>query len=103
MDNEPQPDVLPAEHERRATILLSTEYDENGTNPESATKDAVLQVLPTSENVHTRSRVNESTDSQRTKMPVSVANNFYRNVSENKDIAKLVAQLATCINTTKKV
>lgn len=99
----PQQDLLPVEYERRPTILFSTEHDASGINPESASKDGVVQVIPTSENFHPRPRVIESNDSQRTKMPVPVANNFYKNVSENKDIIKLVSQLATCINTTKKV
>lgn len=94
---------MPIEHERRATIFLVPEYDSNGNILESPSKDVVLQIPAPSDNPHPRSRMHESVDSQRLKMPLPVANNFYKSVSENKDIAKLISQLATCINTTKKV
>ena len=29
--------------------------------------------------------------------------NYFKNVSENKEIAKLVSLLSTCVNSTKKV
>ncbi|CAF0723345.1 unnamed protein product [Didymodactylos carnosus] len=44
-------------------------------------------------------RLNDPQDQQ---LAVAPANSYYKNVSENKEIAKLVALLATCVNATKK-
>jgi hypothetical protein len=60
--------------------------------------------LTTTDNINTRSRANTHADQQQQpKVQFALANSFFKNVSDNKDIAKLVAQLATCINATKKV
>ncbi len=77
--------------------------DGNNNNPELSPKDAALQIITTSENVNIRPRINENLDSQQVKMQFILPNNFYKNVSENKEIGKLISQLATCINATKKV
>lgn len=52
--------------------------------------------IPT-ENPYVRFRVNEINETN------PLTNNFYKHISENKDIIKLISQLATCINTTRKV
>ncbi|CAF0729412.1 unnamed protein product, partial [Didymodactylos carnosus] len=41
-------------------------------------------------------------DQQERQVVFTPTNNYYKNVSENKDIAKLISLLATCINATKK-
>ena len=56
------------------------------------------------DNIPPRSRVNTLDDQQQvSKVQFITSNNFFKNVTDNKDIAKLNAQLATCINATKKV
>lgn len=40
---------------------------------------------------------------QQNRVQFTPANNYYKNVSDNKDVAKLVSLLVTCINATKKV
>jgi spore germination protein GerM len=62
--------------------------------------------LTAADGTPSRSRGNEQTtnsDQQQTRVQFTPANNYFKNVSENKDVAKLVALLATCINATKKV
>jgi len=71
-------------------------------NSDSSTREQASQLL-TTDNINTRSRANTYADQQQPKVQFAVANNFFKNVTDNKDIAKLVAQLATCINSTKKV
>ena len=93
----------PPEYERRPTISRPLEGEEDGNNSDLSPKDPGLQVLITSENINTRPRISENIDSQQAKVQFILPNNFYKNVSENKDIGKLISQLATCINATKKV
>ncbi|CAF3405686.1 unnamed protein product [Rotaria sp. Silwood1] len=96
------------ERERYYAINPTFERNEEGSptnignNTESYTTDLYPQGLITSTNINTRTRVNRSARQQQTsKVQFILDNNFFKNVSENKDILKLVAQLATCINTTK--
>jgi len=84
--NKPEPppplvDVQTSEHDRYHPI----ERDDDGNNLESSTKDLVPQII------------------QQPKVQFTLTNNFFKNVSDNKDISKLISQLATCINATKKV
>jgi len=72
-------------------------------NSVSSTREQASQVLTTTDNINARSRANTHADQQQPKVQFAVANNFFKNVTDNKDIAKLVSQLATCINATKKV
>ena len=51
--------------------------------------------IPT-ENPYVRFRFNEINETN------PLPNNFYKHISENKDIIKLISQLATCINATRK-
>jgi hypothetical protein len=44
-----------------------------------------------------------TTDQQQTRVQFTPVNNYFKNVSDNKDVAKLVSLLITCINATKKV
>ncbi len=74
-----------------------TTRDDDGNNPESSTKDLSPPI------VTSLLRANEQVDSQQPKVQFILTNNFFKNVSENKDISKLISQLATCINATKKV
>ncbi|CAF0837526.1 unnamed protein product [Adineta steineri] len=76
-----------------------------GINLDSSTRDLAHQGLPTTDNTTSRSRANEqitTVDHQQGRVPMTPTNNYYKNVTENKDVAKLVAILATCINATKK-
>jgi hypothetical protein len=71
-----------------------------GINLELSTRD----FPPTADSANSRLRATEqvpTTDQPRVQF--TPANNYYKNVSENKDVTKLVALLATCINATKKV
>ena len=108
IEHERRPTIIyPPENERRLTIAYPTERRstilEHDEDLELPPKDAAVQIITTSENVNTRSRVNEQVDAQQGKVQFTLPNNFYKNVSENKEIAKLVSQLATCTNATKKV
>ncbi len=91
------------EYERRSTITRPLEHEADGNNSDLSPKEPGLQIITTSENANTRPRANENIDSQQTKVQFILPNNFYKNVSENKEIGKLISQLATCINATKKV
>lgn len=71
---------------------------------EPLTTDASPPRILVSTSVKPRTRFNGRTNQQSTsKVQFTTDNNFYKNVTENKDIAKLVSQLATCITTTKTV
>ncbi|CAF4139157.1 unnamed protein product, partial [Rotaria magnacalcarata] len=75
-----------------------------GINLEASTKDLFHQIPPSSEGTNSRLRGNENAnaDQQHHRVQFTPANNYFKNVSENKDVAKLVSLLATCINATKK-
>lgn len=75
-------------------------------NFDSSTKDINAQGQFSNDGTASRLRATDSTvaaDPQQTRVQFTPANNYFKNVSENKDVAKLVALLATCINATKKV
>lgn len=72
-------------------------------NSESLIRDIPPKGLPIPINILTRPRINENTDGQQSKVQFAANPNFFKNVSENKDIGKLISQLATCINITKNV
>jgi hypothetical protein len=84
--------MLPDANERRPTMNQLTDRDDDGNN-----LDVVPQGLFNADN-----RL-QYPDSQQPKVQFSINNNFFKNVTENKDISKLISQLATCINGTKKV
>jgi len=81
-----------------------------GINLESATKDSAPQGILSTDGANSRLRGTEQTalseqqqQQQQPRVQFTPANNYYKNVSDNKDIAKLVSLLVTCINATKKV
>ena len=77
-----------------------------GANVESSTKDTALQGGTFADGTNSRLRTHEPVnglDQQLAKVQFAPANNYFKHVSENKDVSKLVALLATCINATKKV
>ncbi len=79
----------------------------SGMNLESSTKELAAQGISSVEGTTSRIRGNEptttNTDQQQSRVQFTPANNYYKNVSDNKDVAKLVSLLVTCINATKKV
>ena len=75
-------------------------------NLEASTRDLLAQTSTSMEGTNTRSRIQEQisvNETQQNKVHFVPTNNYFKNVSENKDVAKLVALLATCINATRKV
>ncbi|CAF1008159.1 unnamed protein product [Rotaria sordida] len=105
----PTMDMYSAEHERYDALNPTKDrnnerYPTNiDNNSESYTTDLHPQRLSTtSANINTRTQVNERVrPSQTSKVQFTLDNNCFKSISENKDILKLIAQLATCINTTK--
>ena len=79
----------------------------SGMNIELTARELVTQNSITGEGVNnSRLKGQEQSnlmESQHGKVQFVPTNNFFKNVSENKDVAKLVALLATCINSTRKV
>lgn len=52
----------------------------------------------------TRLKTAETTvEGQQGRVQFAATNNYFKNVSENKDVSKLVSLLATCINASRKV
>ncbi|CAF3729197.1 unnamed protein product [Adineta steineri] len=90
----------------KQVMLLDTQRGEHNNdgndNIDASPKEPIPQILISSDNIDSRSRVNTITDPQQSKVQFIAANNFFKNVIENKDVAKLTSQLATCINATKK-
>ncbi len=76
-------------------------------NLESSIKDLPPQGIVSAESANSRLRTNEqattNSEQQQTRVQFVPVNNYYKNVSDNKDVAKLVSLLLTCINATKKV
>jgi hypothetical protein len=81
-------------------------------NLESSTKDLAPQGIISADSANSRLRTTEPTTNpeqqqqqqqQQTRVQFVPVNNYYKNVSDNKDVAKLVSLLVTCINATKKV
>jgi len=79
-------------------------------NLESSTKDVAPQGIISADSANSRLRTTEPTTNpeqqqqqQQTRVQFVPVNNYYKNVSDNKDVAKLVSLLVTCINATKKV
>jgi hypothetical protein len=93
-------DMPPDEYERHPTINQPADRDDEMNNRELFARDLVPQGLLNPDNPIARSQYIEA---QQNKVQFASNNNFFKNVTENKDISKLVAQLATCINATKKV
>ena len=78
----------------------------SGMNLESSTKELAGQGITSAEGTTSRARGTEPTpnaDQQQPRVQFTPANNYFKNVSDNKDVAKLVSLLVTCINATKKV
>ncbi|CAF0880138.1 unnamed protein product [Rotaria sordida] len=77
-----------------------------GANLETSARDVFHQGSSATTDAGTTSRLRgheqTNTDQQHSRVQFTPANNYFKNVSENKDVAKLVALLATCINATKK-
>lgn len=105
------------DNESPVGINATTEHDEEGTpmtpgltsggiNLESSGRDLTHQAINTTDGTINRTRATEQTttgEHQPARVQFTPSNNYFRNVSENKDVVKLVALLATCINATKKV
>jgi len=75
-------------------------------NLESSTKELAAQGIVSADGTTSRIRGTDptsNTDPQQPRVQFTPANNYYKNVSDNKDVAKLVSLLVTCINATKKV
>lgn len=77
-----------------------------GINLDSSARDITGQGVISVENTNSRLRATDppagTADGQQSRVQFTPANNYYKNVSDNKDIAKLVSLLVTCINATKK-
>lgn len=75
-------------------------------NLESSTRDLTAQGLVSTDSTTSRGRgtdqANNADQVQQSRVQFTPANNYYKNVTDNKDVAKLVSLLATCINATKK-
>ena len=103
--------MQPGESESRLMMNQTPDRDDEGhpntpgpttagINLESSSKD----LAPIVEGTNSRLRAGEQVPTNdQSRVQFTPANNYYKNVSENKDVAKLVALLATCINATKKV
>ncbi|UJR23298.1 hypothetical protein I4U23_026313 [Adineta vaga] len=90
---------------KKSTVNNSEENNERfPTNRDDELNPPIIANNPDSiDNILPRSRVNTVDDQQQApRVQFTTTNNFYKNVTDNKDIAKLIAQLATCINSTKK-
>jgi hypothetical protein len=101
-------ETQPGENEPQLATNPSTERDEEGNvvNSESSVRDLAPQGLVPSDVINNRLKVNDQDEQQQQQPPkvqFTPTNNYFKNVAENKDLAKLVSQLATCINATKKV
>lgn len=106
-----------SESESRVTTNQTPDRDDEGNpttpgvapssiNLEASTRDLLAQTATSMDAGNPRSRAQEqanTNDAQQSKVQFIPANNYFKNVSENKDVAKLVALLATCINATRKV
>lgn len=82
--------------ERNPTNITNNNLESNGL-------DLAPQGLVNSTNITDQGQINPPGARRQSKVHFTIDNNFFKNVAENKDIAKLVSQLATCINTTKTV
>ena len=105
------------ENESRTTTNQTPDRDDDGNtavsipntpgiNLESSNRDLMAPTATSGDGTMSRLRVHEQTsavEGQQSKVQFIPTNNYFKNVSENKDVAKLVALLATCINATKKV
>ena len=74
-----------------------------GNNTKSFNRDLDLDKVPTSNSIINLSQANQQADEHQSKVQFTLTKNLFKNVYENKDITKLIAYLATCINTTKTV
>lgn len=79
----------------------------SGINLESSTRDLAAQGIISTDGTTSRGRAtadqpNTTDQPQQSRVQFTPANNYYKNVTDNKDVAKLVSLLATCINATKK-
>ena len=107
-----------SESESRFIMNQTPDRDEDGSRAtptsgipgalaEPSSKDTGLQGGgPFADGTNSRLRIYEPVtglDQQPAKVQFAPANNYFKHVSENKDVSKLVALLATCINATKKV
>lgn len=115
-------EVPGSESESRVTTNQTPDRDDDGNpissaaptsgqptpaiNLDASTRDLLAQPATSMEGGNTRSRIQEQisvVETQQNKVQFVPTNNYFKNVSENKDVAKLVALLATCINATRKV
>jgi hypothetical protein len=105
-------DMQSNENESHAINHQMTDRDDEGnpttpiSNLDSSARDTMPSTVTIAEGTNTRLRAHEQTaigDLSQNKVQFIPVNNYFKNVSENKDIAKLVALLTTCINATKKV
>ena len=104
-DNESHGGVNPQSDREDEGAPTTPGLTPTGFNLDVSTRDLTHQGIPANDNSLNRTRATEptTTDHRQERVQFTPVNNYYKNVSENKDVAKLVAILATCINATKKV
>ncbi|CAF1610032.1 unnamed protein product, partial [Adineta ricciae] len=103
-DNESHAGVNPQSDREDEGAPTTPGLTPTGFNLDASTRDLTHQGVPANDTSLNRTRATEptTTDHRQERVQFTPANNYYKNVSENKDVAKLVAILATCINATKK-
>lgn len=72
-------------------------------NPNLSAREPPAGGPPATDIFTARSRGNTVGAVPELQQQAKATNNYYKHVSENKDISKLIGQLATCINTSKEV
>jgi dynein heavy chain len=99
------PDTQADESESPRVINPLSERDDEA-NPMTPGPTSAGFNLESPDVTTNRLRANEQTttaDNQQSQIQFTPTTNYFRNVSENKDVVKLISLLATCINSTKKV
>jgi len=100
------PDTQAGESESPLAINPLSERDDEANPPMTPGPTSAGFNLESPDVTTNRLRTNEQSttgDHQQSQIQFTPTNNYFRNVSENKDVVKLISLLATCINSTKKV
>ncbi|CAF4388468.1 unnamed protein product, partial [Adineta steineri] len=91
-DNESHLGINPAtERDDEGIPLTPGLTTGGGINLDSSTRDLAHQGLPTTDNTTSRSRANEqitTVDHQQGRVPMTPTNNYYKNLTEKKYVAK---------------
>ena len=72
-------------------------------NPNLSAREPPAAGTSAADILTTRSRGNTVVPAPESQQQAKATNSYYKHVAENKDISKLIGQLATCINTSKEV